>query len=58
MKTRDRIRKTQIEWKGEELSVNTIGKVSNKLFKIVINELNNTLPILGKSVSEVSPFIT
>ena len=29
----------------------------NKVFKSVVNELNNSLPTLGESVSEVSDFI-
>ena len=29
----------------------------NKVFKAVVNELNNSLPTLGESVSEVLDFI-
>ena len=29
----------------------------NKVFKAVVNELNNSLPTLGESISEVSHFI-
>ena len=32
-------------------------KVLHKLFKAVVNELSEALPILGSSVSEVSYFI-
>ena len=45
LKIRDRIRQTQSEWKGEELSSKSMGKGSNKLFKAVINEINITFPI-------------
>ena len=35
-----------------------MGKVIHKLFKAVVKELNNELPNLGESGSEVSQFIT
>ena len=35
-----------------------MGKVIHKLFKSVVKELNNELPNLGESGSEVSQFIT
>ena len=34
-----------------------MGKVLHKLFKSVVNELNNVLPVIVESVSEVSHFI-
>ena len=34
-----------------------MGKVLHKVFKVVINEISQVLPILGESVSEVSYFI-
>ena len=35
-----------------------MGKVLHKLFKAVVNELNNEFHNLGESVPEVSHFIT
>ena len=32
------------EWKGEELSANSMCKYLNKVFKAVVNEPNNALP--------------
>ena len=46
-KIRDRIKQTQNEWKGAELSENSMGKGLHKVFKAVVNELNNALPNLG-----------
>ena len=34
-----------------------MGKVLHKMFKVVINEISQVLPIFGESVSEVSYFI-
>ena len=34
-----------------------MGKGLHKVFKYIVNELNNSLPNLGESVSEVSHFI-
>ena len=34
-----------------------MGKGLNKLFKAIVNKLNNALPTLGESGSEVSHFI-
>ena len=34
-----------------------MNKGIHKLYKVVVNELNNLLPALGESVSEVSQFI-
>ena len=34
-----------------------MGEVLHKLFKVVVNELNNSFPNLGESGSEVSHFI-
>ena len=41
------------EWKGAELLEKIMGTVLHKLFKAVVNELNNELPHLGESGSEV-----
>ena len=35
-----------------------MGKVLDKIFKAVVNKLNNSLPTLGESGSEVSHFIS
>ena len=47
LKINDRIKQTQSEWKGEELSEKSMGKVLHKVFKAVVNEINNELPTLG-----------
>ena len=41
-KIRDCITRTQNEWKGEELSENSMGKGLHKFFMTIVNELNNT----------------
>ena len=50
----DRIRPTQNEWKVVELSAKSMGKVLHKVSNSVFNELNNALPDLVESGSEVS----
>ena len=45
LKIRDCIKQTKSGWKGSELSANSMGKGLHKLFKTVVNELNNTLHI-------------
>ena len=57
MKIRDRIRQAKSECKGAEISAKSMGKGLHKVFKVVVNELNNSLPTLGESDSEVSNFI-
>ena len=47
LKIHERIRQTQGEWKGLELSAKRVGKGLHKIFKAVVNELKNLLPILG-----------
>ena len=48
LKIRDHIFQTQSEWKIAEISVKSMGKCLHKLFKAVVNELNNnSLPKLG-----------
>ena len=45
LKIRDRIRQAQSEWEGEEISVKSMGKCLNKVFKAVVNKLKiNFLP--------------
>ena len=53
----DRIKQRKSEWKGELLSTRNMGKVLHKVFKAVVNEILQVLPILGESGSEVSYFI-
>ena len=50
-------RQFQNKWKGLELSAKSIGRVLHKLFKAIVNELDNSLPTLVESDSEVSYFI-
>ena len=57
MKIRNCIKKTQSEWKGEELTARIIGKGLHKVFKAVVNKLKNPLPTLVEPGSEVSHFI-
>ena len=56
-KIRDHIKRRQAEWKGELLSTRNIGKALYKVFKTVVNDISQVLPILGESGSEVSYFI-
>ena len=53
----DRIKRCQVEWKGELLSINNMVKGLQKLFKAFVNEILQALPILDKSGSGVSYFI-
>ena len=53
----DLIKLIQAEWKGELLSTRNMGKGLHKLFKAVVNDILQALPILGKSSSEVFYFI-
>ena len=57
MKIRDCIQQKN-EWKGAELSAMSMGKFLHKVFKTIVNELNNTLPSFEKPGSEVSHFIS
>ena len=41
LKISNRIRKTQREWKGPELSTKSMEKGLHKVFKYVVNKLNN-----------------
>ena len=58
LKICESIKQTQTEWKGSELWENSIGEILHKVFKAVVNEINNALPTLVESGSEVSHFIT
>ena len=44
---RDCIKQSQVEWKGELLSMQNMGKGLLKLFKDVVNDIFQALPILG-----------
>ena len=57
-KIRDRIKRIQSGRKGTLLSTQNTGKGLQKVFKAVVNEILQVLPILGESGSEVSYFIT
>ena len=56
-KIHERIRQTKNECKGKELKAKNMGKGLHKVFKTVLNELNNTFPNFWESGSEVSYFI-
>ena len=56
-KIRDSIKQSQPKWKGALLSTQNMGKGLHKVFKAVVNETSQVLPILGESGSEVSYFI-
>ena len=56
-KIRDRIKKRQLEWKVVLKSTQSIDKVLHKVFKTVVKEILQDLPIFGESGSEVSYFI-
>ena len=56
-KIRDRIRQGQSEWKGALKDNLNMGKVLHKVFKTVVKEISQDLPLLGEYGSEVSHFI-
>ena len=56
-KIRDRTKQRKPEWKGELLPTQNMGNGSQTVFKAVVNESFKSLPIIGKSGSEVSYFI-
>ena len=53
-KIHDIIKLIQVEWKGTLLSMRNIRKGLHKIFKAVVNDISQTLPIFGESCSEVS----
>ena len=57
-KIHDWIKWSQSEFKGALLFMQKMGKGSHKVFKAVVNDISEVLPILGESGSEVSYFIT
>ena len=52
-KIHDCIKQGKAEWKEALLSTQNMGKVLHKVFKAVVNEIFQALPILGESGSEV-----
>ena len=48
------IKRVQAKWKGALLPMQNIDKVLQKLFKAVVNNILQALPILGESGSECS----
>ena len=47
---RERRMRDKAEWKGTLLSTQNMGKGLHKVFKAVVNELSQALPIWGESV--------
>ena len=47
----DCVKRSQAEWKGDLLSTKNIGKGLHKVFKAVVNDILQVLPILGESGS-------
>ena len=57
LKISECIKQMQNEWKVAQLSAKSMGNFLHKVFNAVVNELNNSLPNLLESGSEVSHFI-
>ena len=57
-KLRDCILKSQYECKGVLSSTRKMGKGLQKVFKAVVNDISQVLPILGESGSEFSFFFS
>ena len=56
-KIHDHIKPGKMEYKGALSSMRNMGKGLQKLFKAVVNDIFQDLPILGEPGSEVSYFI-
>ena len=56
-KIRDWIKQSESEWKGVLLSTPNMSKGLHKVFKTVVNDISQVLPILGQSRSIVPFFI-
>ena len=56
-KISDRIKQRQLEWKRALKATLNMGKVLHRVFKNILKEISQYLPILGESGSEVSYFI-
>ena len=50
----DRIKQSQAGWKGAFLSMGNMSKGLHKVFKAVVNDILQDLPIFGESGSEFS----
>ena len=50
-KIRDQIKRIQAERKGDLLPTKNMGKGLHKVFKAVVNEISQNIPILGESGS-------
>ena len=57
-KIRDCLKQSQAEQKGELLSTRNMGKGLHKLFKAVVNDISQELPIQVESGSEFSYLIS
>ena len=53
-----RIKRDQAECKGALLSTQNISKFLHKVFKAIVNDISQVLPIFGESGSEFSYSIT
>ena len=51
------VKQRRVEWKGYLLSTRNMSKGLHKSLEAVVNELSESLPILGESGSEVSYLI-
>ena len=56
-KIHDRIKQSQVEWKGALKATQNTSKGSHKMFNTIVKEISQVLPPLGESGSEVSYFI-
>ena len=56
-KIHDHIKRSQLEYKGDLLYTQNMGKGLHKLFKAAVNEILQVFPIFCESGSEVSHFI-
>ena len=50
-------KQSQAEWKGALLSTRNMGKRLHKVFKAIVNDIFQVLPVLGESDSEFSYFM-
>ena len=51
------MKQRQPEWKGELKDMQNMGKFSHKVFKTAVKEIQQDLPPLGETASEVYHFI-
>ena len=57
-RVRNRVKQRKSGCKGVSLSTGNISKGLHQVFKAVVNDISQALPMLGESGSEVSYFIT